>query len=129
MLMWRYILAWVPMVLIAIANGVVRQAWYGKYMSELRAHQLSTAIGALLLGIYIWAVVRNWTPDSSLQAIWIGLMWLGLTAAFEFVFGHYVAGQSWSRLFQDYNILAGRVWAILLLWVVLAPYVFYRLQK
>ena len=54
---------------------------------------------------------------------------LGLTIAFEFLFGHYIAGHAWSKLFQDYNILAGRVWAVVLLWVALAPWLFYRLQK
>ena len=56
----------------------------------------------------------------------IGLIWLGLTVAFEFLFGRFVAGHSWIRLLQDYNILAGRVWSLLLLWVALAPYLFTR---
>jgi hypothetical protein len=54
---------------------------------------------------------------------------LGFTIAFEFLFGHYIADHPWSKLFQDYNILAGRVWAVVLLWVALAPWLFYRLQK
>jgi hypothetical protein len=28
---------------------------------------------------------------------------------FEFGFGHYTAGDSWSRLFTDYNIFKGRL--------------------
>lgn len=127
--MGKYILAWAPMVLIAIANGVIREAWYGRRLSELRAHQVSTLIGILPFGIYIWILVRVWPPESAGQALTIGLIWLGLTIAFEFLFGHYVAGHPWSKLFQDYNILAGRVWAVVLLWVALAPYLFYRLQR
>jgi hypothetical protein len=127
--MWKYVLAWIPMVLIAIANGFLRESSYGKRMSELHAHQISTLSGILLFSVYIWVVIRIWRPDTSEQAITIGLIWLGLTVAFEFLFGHYVAGQPWSKLLYDYNIFAGRVWVVVLIWVTVAPYVFYRLQK
>ena len=127
--MWKYLLAWIPMVLIAIANGTLREVWYGKRLSELRAHQVSTLCGMLLLGLYIWGLMRLWSPDSPQQALGIGLMWLGLTVAFECLFGHYMAGHAWSRIFHDYNMLAGRVWLVLLIWVTIAPYVFYRIQQ
>ena len=63
-----------------------------------------------------------------MRALAVGVVWLAMTMCFEFLFGHYVAGHSWSQLLQDYNICAGRVWALLLIWVTVAPYVFYRLQ-
>ncbi|MCP5065804.1 MAG: hypothetical protein GY946_04495, partial [bacterium] len=96
--MWKYVLAWFPMVAIAIANGVLRQAWYGKHLGELQAHQISTLTGVVLFGVYIWFVVRVWRPVSATQAIAVGLLWLAMTVAFEFLFGHYVAGHPWDRL-------------------------------
>lgn len=126
---FRYVLAWLPMLLIAIANAALREAWYGKHLSELRAHQLSTATAILLLGVYIRTVVQMWRLKTSSQAWTAGLIWLGLTVAFEFLFGRYVAGHSWGRLLHDYNLLAGRVWVVLLVWIATAPYVFHRLQK
>ena len=127
--MWKYVLAWVPMVFIAMANGALREGWYGKHLSKLQAHQLSTAMGLLLFGVYIGALMRLWRPVSAGQALTIGLVWLGMTVAFEFLFGHYVAKRSWSALLHDYNLLAGRVWVVVLVWVTLAPYLFYRLQQ
>jgi hypothetical protein len=129
LLMLKYVLAWIPMVLIAIANGALREATYGKLMSELQAHQISTLSGLLLFSAYIYVVIRTWRPDTSKQAIIVGLIWLGLTVVFEFLFGHYVAGHPWSKLLYDYNVFAGRVWVVVLIWVTVAPYVFYRLQK
>lgn len=126
--MWKYILAWIPMVLIAVANGILRVAWYGKGSSELTAHQISSLTGIVLFGFYIWVVIRSWPPDSAMQALAIGLVWLGLTIAFEFLFGHYVAQHPWGRLIYDYNLLAGRIWVIVLLWVTFAPYLFYRMM-
>ena len=129
LLMLKYVLAWIPMVLIAIVNGALREATYGKHMSELQAHQISTLSGLLLFSAYIYVVIRTWRPDTSKQAITVGLIWLGLTVAFEFLFGHYVVGHPWSKLLYDYNVFAGRVWVAVLIWVTVAPYVLYRLQK
>ncbi len=125
----NYTLAWLPMVLIAILNGVLRQAWYAKFMSELRAHQISTFTGILLFGIYIWGLTRIWKLDSTGQALTIGVIWLGLTVAFEFLFGHFVAGHPWRRLLQDYNIFAGRLWILILIWITIAPYLFFEWSK
>ena len=125
----RYVLAWFPMVLIAILNGALREIWYGKSLGELRAHQLSTLTGAMLFAVYIWMLSRLWPLASGQQALTVGVIWLAMTICFEFFFGHYVAGHPWRRLLQDYNIGSGRVWALLLLWVTVAPYVFHRFQR
>lgn len=127
--MWRYLVAWVPLVFIAIANGLFREKFFANRLKELQAHQASTVTLIILFGIYIWIVLRIWKPESAQQATFIGLIWLVLTVAFEFLFGHYVAGHSWGRLFNDYNILAGRVWILILIWVAIAPYIFYQLCK
>jgi hypothetical protein len=127
--MWKYMLAWLPMVLIAVANGALRETWYGKHLSELRAHQLSTVTAVLLFGGYIGALLRVWRPESPGQALAIGSSWLGLTVAFEFLFGHYVAGHPWGKLFHDYNLVEGRVWIVVLVWITVAPYICYRLQN
>jgi hypothetical protein len=118
------------MLLIAIANGAIRQLTFGKAMPELRAHQLSTAIGSVLIGLFIWAVIRLWPPASARHALSIGLfIWLALTIAFEFVFGRFVMHRPWSQLFSDYNVMEGRLWAVFLIWLTLVPYVFFRLHR
>jgi hypothetical protein len=123
----RYLLAWIPMILIGISNGILRENTYGKYIDELRAHQISTLTGILFFSLYIGTIVYFWRLESPNQAITIGLIWLALTVAFEFLFGHFIAGHSWSRLLQDYNLLAGRVWIFVLLAITFAPLLFYKL--
>jgi hypothetical protein len=126
--MLRYILLWIPMVFIAIANGAARDLGYGKHTGELPAHQISTVTAVLLFTAYIWAVLRIVPPRSAGHATAIGSLWLGLTVAFEFLFGHYAAGLPWSRLWSDYNVLAGRLWVLVPLWLGAAPFVFHRLR-
>jgi hypothetical protein len=119
-----YALAWLPMVPIAIFNGVLRQGWYGQYLAELTAHQVSTATALVLLGVYMRAVIRRWPPRGAGEALAIGFLWLALTLAFGFLFGHFIAGHTWARLLADYDLAAGRVWVLIPLWVALAPWVF-----
>ena len=123
-----YIFAWLGMVIIAVANGIVREKLYGQSMSELAAHQLSTFIAIILLGIYIFVLTLVFPIQSAKQAFTISGIWITMTVIFEFVFGHFIAGHSWTTLFMDYNILKGRVWVLVLIWTFIAPYVFYRLK-
>jgi hypothetical protein len=124
----KYAIAWIPMVFIAITNGVLRQYVYGRWMKELSAHQVSSLTAVVLFYLYTWILVQMWPLESSRQAVAVGIIWLCLTVAFEFLFGHYVANHSWSKLFQDYNLLSGRLWTLVLLAVAAAPYVVYKLK-
>lgn len=126
--MRKYFLLWFPMVLIAFANAALRELWLRRITSELRAHQVSTLLLVLLLAVYVGIVDRIWPPSSRGQAFSIGAMWLGLTLCFEFLFGRYVSGLPWSALLQDYNLLAGRLWILVPVWIAAAPYVFHRLR-
>ena len=127
-MIWKYCLLWLGLVVIAVINGAIRQATYLKWFGDLRAHQLSTLTGLILFGVYIWAAGLRWKLESANQAILVGLMWLAMTIAFEFLFGHFVMKNPWSKLLNDYNLAAGRVWVLVLIWTAIAPYVFYRLR-
>lgn len=124
----RYTLAWFVLMIAAIINGALREAVYKNSLGDLRAHQLSTLTGILLLGAVIWALSRIWPLASAKQAWTVGFIWLAMTIAFEFLFGHFVAGHPWSKLLHDYNLFEGRVWLLVLIWTTIAPYVFYKLQ-
>lgn len=123
----KYLLAWLGLPIIGIINGALRQFLYRDALGDLTAHQLSTVTGILLFGLYIWLLSRWWPLPSARAALTVGLLWLALTIGFEFIFGHYVMGNSWERLLADYNLLAGRVWVLALIWITSAPYVFYLL--
>jgi len=121
-------LAWLGMVPIAIVNGIVREKFYGQSMSEISAHQLSTLTAIILFGIYIYTITGLFQIQSAKQALMIGGIWLTMTIIFEFVFGHFIAGHSWTKLLMDYNILNGRVWIFVLIWTFIAPYLYYRIR-
>lgn len=127
--MLRYLLTWLVMLVVAFVNGALRDFTYGKHLPELRANQLSCVSGMVLLGVVMFFYVRYWPPVSAGQALAIGLFWMALTVAFEFLFFHYVGRRSWAELRANYDLASGRLWPLILVWVALAPYLFYRVLR
>ena len=128
-MLWKYSLLWLGLAVLGVLNGILRNALYSDTLGDLRAHQVSTIILIIMIGLYTWLFSLIWKPENSMQAFLIGLIWLVLTVLFEFVFGHYVVGHPWSRLFYDYNIIQGRIWSLVLLWTLFAPLVVYKLRS
>jgi hypothetical protein len=117
------------MVFIAVGNGAFRESVLRPRLGELHGRQISTLVLIALFAIYVWIVVRIWPVESGRQAALIGMAWLLLTLAFEFALGRFVSGLSWREMAAEYNLAAGHLWALVPLWVAVAPYVFYRLQR
>jgi len=121
----RHLIAWLVLLAVAMLNGAWRELTYGKFVSELSAHQLSCVTGILLFAVVIHQYVFRWPPASAREACYIGLFWMALTVAFEFLFFHYVGGHSWQVLLANYDMSAGRLWPLILLWVASAPRLFF----
>ncbi len=126
---FRYLATWFVMLLVAFVNGGLREFTYGRHLSALAANQLSCLTGIILLGTVIYLYQRRWPFVSARQAWSVGLFWMALTVAFEFLFFHYVAGHPWAELLAAYDVANGQLWPLILLWVAVAPYVFYRLAS
>jgi hypothetical protein len=113
--------AWLGGPLLGIANATVRELGYRDRVGELAAHQISTATGIALFAGYFWALERRWPLPTTGTALAVGGGWTALTILFEFGFGRYVAGDSWSELLENYNLATGHVWPALLLWLLVGP--------
>ena len=120
LLIFGYV-AWVVFMATAIANGIFRVSVLETSVNQYLAHLLSTAILCLALFVEINVFLSIVGDYSQGWLIALGVMWLLLTIAFEFGFGHYIARQSWSTLLENYNLLRGRVWPAVLLVVLVTP--------
>jgi hypothetical protein len=115
-------LTWVLFIPIAIANGVLRETVYKPQVGDLAAHQISTLIASASFLLLAYAMLRRFVADVADRTLLkIGIAWVVATIGFEFGFGHYVDGRSWSRLLRDYDIIKGRVWSLFLLTMLVAP--------
>ena len=117
----RWILAWPGGAAIGVANGILREATFAKRLSEMSAHQASTVTAIAGLAAYFSFLERRWPIGDRTEALQIGGAWVGLTVAFDFTFGRVVANLSWRELLADYDLAAGRTWALVLLWLGAGP--------
>lgn len=117
----RYLLFWPVLAVAAVANGALRELTYGPWVTELAAHQISTLSAGILTACLVALLARRWPLESRRAAWFVGIGWLALTVAFEFGFGRYLAGHSWQRLAADYDLTAGRVWPLFLVWLCILP--------
>ena len=48
---------------------------------------------------------------------------------FEFGLGRYVAGDSWTKLLEQYDLTRGNVWILVPIWMAIGPAVMRRLRS
>jgi hypothetical protein len=117
----RSLVAWLCLMVIAIGNGAAREAFLVPRLGAAVAHVVSTIVLALLILTVSFVAIPWLAPKSLGRAVVVGSIWLVLTLAFEFGFGHWLANKPWRELLQDYNLLKGRVWAFIPITTAVAP--------
>jgi hypothetical protein len=112
---------WFAIMLIAILNGAARDILLVPRLGD----PVARAVSCLTLATLILIVTRvslRWIHPASLDDAWtIGAMWLVMTLAFEFGAGRYLFATPWTQLLADYNLLAGRLWILVLITALAAP--------
>lgn len=126
--MKRFVLLWFPMIFIAVLNGIARDLWLTKYLPGETARQLSTFTLIILFTLYFYIVFERNRIKSKTQSFKIGVLWMVLTLTFEFSFG-LLRGLSLTEIVADYNIMNGRIWILIPLWLLIAPRLFYKIFK
>lgn len=116
-----YLLAWLGMMVLAIVNGIVRERWMAPRLSALAAHQCSTLLLLTMLSLFGHILFSRVPLDSAGQALAVGGCWLILTLAFECGVGRLIGKRSWRTLLEEYNLLSGRLWLLIPLWLLVFP--------
>jgi len=118
----RAIAVWSAIVPMAIANGAVRELVIVPAAGPAAGHVISTILLCAVILLLAWLAIGWMRPASLRDAARIGIGWLALTIAFEFLAGHYMFGTPWDRLLADYNLAEGRVWILVPITTALAPW-------
>ena len=127
-LLWRGVIVWFGILLIAIANGALREAVLIPRIGGGAGHVVSTLLLAAATFVMTAATI-GWIAPATRQQAWvIGVFWLGLTLAFEFLAGHVLFGRPWTVLVADYRLDQGRIWPLVLVATLVAPPLAARLR-
>jgi hypothetical protein len=121
---------WFVFMFLAIVNAVLREGIFSSFLTELRAHQLSTfTLMAIFFVVTYFVLYFSGITLTDQQALIMGLVWFVLTICFEFLAGHFVFGNPWDKLFADYNVLQGRIWILVPLTTLFAPFLVKKLME
>ena len=119
--LFRGAAVWAGILLAANANGALRELVLRPSLGSRAAPVVSTLLlcGAILL---LARLSVGWIAPAGAPAAWrVGVLWLFLTLAFEFLAGHYVFGDTWERLVSEYDVTAGRLWVLVPITALIAP--------
>jgi hypothetical protein len=120
---------WLVLAISAIIVALFRNGVLLPSLGEQSAHQICTLIFLIVQFLIIYFFIKKIKLKEIRTILSIGIFWLTLTIIFEFLFGHYVIGHPWEKLFADYNILNGRLWVLVLINNVIAPIICSKLIK
>ena len=118
----RALAIWLVLLVLASANGALREGIIIPATGETAGRAISTLLLSAIILATTWFTIAWIRPSTSGDAGIVGALWVALTLAFEFLAGHYIFGDSWDRLLEDYNLLAGRIWVLVLITTATAPW-------
>jgi hypothetical protein len=116
----KHVGAWLPIPLMAVVNGGLRDLVYARLMSQTLAHSLSVL--PLIATILIWSrfLARRWPLAERGAGLRVGLVWLLLTLLFEFGLGA-LRGLDLGALLEQYDITRGHLWPLVPLTMSVSP--------
>lgn len=117
---------WFGFFVLAFANGALREMGLRRFMSVPAAQRLSVLTAILLFDIFLHFTWKFLVVPDYATAIALGLYWVVLTVLAEtFVVGRWLGKESWSKIFENYNVFAGKLWPLVLLYLGMAPVIYF----
>ena len=112
---------WLGILIGANLNGALRELALRPMLGPDVANAASTLLLCALVLLIARLAIRWISPPDAGSAWRIGLLWLVLTLAFEFLAGRYLFDNSWERILSEYDLTAGRLWILVPIVTLIAP--------
>jgi hypothetical protein len=124
----RAFAVWLLVMAVEFVHGTVRWIFLRPRVGDFRSGQIGVFTGTVLILLVVYLCEPWLRARSHGERLQIGVLWLGLTLAFEFSFGHYVMHRSWESIGAEYDLLHGGLMPIGLLIFALSPWIASRLR-
>jgi hypothetical protein len=112
---------WLVLIVAEILHGIARGIFLVPHVGEFRSSQIGVFTGSIIVLLIALAFVRWIGATRTTALLAVGVLWLGLTLAFEILFGRFVVEASWERLAADYNVPEGGLLPFGMLILLLSP--------
>jgi hypothetical protein len=127
--MWvRVFAVWLLVMAVEFVNGTLRWIFLRPRVGDFRSGQIGIFAGSLLFLLVVY-FCEPWMKLRSVRdCLRVGALWVGLTLAFEWSFGHYVMGRSWESIGTEYNLLQGGLMVVGLAIFGMSPWIAFHLR-
>jgi hypothetical protein len=117
----RAVAIWLLLIVAEILHSIARGIFLVPHVGEFRSSQIGVFTGSIIILVIALTFVRWLAASRTTDLLMVGLLWLGLTLAFEVLFGRFVVGASWERLGADDNVPEGGLLPFGMLVLMLSP--------
>lgn len=83
----RALAIWLILIVAEILHGIAHAAFLVPYVGKFRSNQIGVFTGSAIVLVIALLFVRWIGASRPSQLLMVGLVWLGLTVAFEILFG------------------------------------------
>jgi len=120
---------WFVIALLAIANGIFRET----VLVSLLGQNIALPVSGILLSFIVFIITYLFFPffgkNKTMTYFLVGLQWVLMTLLFEFLFGHYVVGRSWSDILKVFDIMKGNLFIIVLIVILFSPLLIAKIKS
>jgi len=111
---------WLMEILVSGFNFfVLMNLVYEPRLGVLVAHQIGMSTRIVYISIFSYLLLRYVKEYETKALIHVGILWLGLTLAFEWL-GSFALGRSVEEILVGWNVFAGYMWPYVLLTYLLS---------
>lgn len=124
----RAIAVWLLVMAVEFVHGTLRWIFLRPHVGDFRSGQIGVFTGSVLFLLIVYFCEPWMKLRSAAHCLCVGLLWLALTLAFEWNFGHYVMGRPWNSIRAEYNLLHGGLMPVGLAIFAMTPWIAWRLR-
>jgi hypothetical protein len=125
----RAFAVWLIIIFAESVHGTLRQFLLAPLVGDFTARRIAFFVGMLIILAIAYFFIR-WIDAANTKSLFaVGLMWMILTACFEFGLGFFVLNYSWERMFEDYDVSRGGLMGFGLVFMFFAPSLAAKLRE
>lgn len=120
-IVFRSLVIWFVLIFSEIIHGILRELILAPLVGHFRSNQIGVFTGSVIIIAIAYFAIR-WIGANRLgELLTVGIIWLALMVAFEFLFGRLVVKMPWEELLAGYNIAEGGLMPFGLLVLLFSP--------
>lgn len=121
-------LVWLLIACLAILNGIVREQVMAPVIDAAAALPLSGVTLTVVVFLVTYGCFGFIGAKTRAACLSVGVQWVLMTLAFEFLFGRLVADKSWVTLWQTFNLARGDLFLLVLAASLLSPWLVAKIK-